>query len=128
MKRGTFLIALVAAILGLIASFAAQMLHDGMSARAMPNKLEEYLARHVWRLSIPASARATPSACITGGRAVPDAEASKIEFAVHLRSIGRWEEPTRRVVQSVNAIEGVRDGKPQMKLLHRWDEQNDRFI
>jgi hypothetical protein len=49
-------------------------------------------------------------------------------FAVHLRSIGRWEEPTRRVVQSVNAIEGVRDGKPQMKLLHRWDEQNDRFI
>ena len=65
---------------------------------------------------------------ICEGCAVPDAEASKIEFAVHLRSIGRWEEPTRRVVQSVNAIEGVRDGKPQMKLLHRWDEQNDRFI
>jgi type IV secretory pathway ATPase VirB11/archaellum biosynthesis ATPase len=65
---------------------------------------------------------------ICEGCGIPDAEASKIEFAVHLRSIGRWEEPTRRVVQSVNAIEGVRGGKPQMKLLHRWDEQNDRFI
>jgi hypothetical protein len=65
---------------------------------------------------------------ICKGCGVPDAEASKIAFAVHLRSIGRWEEPTRRVVQSVNAIEGVHDGKPQLKLLHRWDEQNDRFI
>jgi type IV secretory pathway ATPase VirB11/archaellum biosynthesis ATPase len=65
---------------------------------------------------------------ICEGCGVPDAEASKFKFAVHLRSIGRWEEPTRRVVQSVNAIEGVRDGKPQMKLLHRWDERNDRFI
>lgn len=65
---------------------------------------------------------------ICKGCGVPDAEASKFAFAVHLRSIGRWEEPTRRVVQSVNAIEGVRDGKPRMKLLHRWDEQNDRFV
>jgi type IV secretory pathway ATPase VirB11/archaellum biosynthesis ATPase len=65
---------------------------------------------------------------ICEGCGVPDAEASKFNFAVHLRSIGRWEEPTRRVVQSVNAIDGVRDGKPQMKLLHHWDEQNDRFI
>lgn len=65
---------------------------------------------------------------ICQGCGVPDAEASKIRYAVHLRSIGRWEEPTRRVVQSVHAIEGVRDGKPQMKHLHRWDEQNDRFI
>jgi hypothetical protein len=28
----------------------------------------------------------------------------------------------------VHAIEGVRDGKPLLKLLHRWDEQHDRFI
>jgi type IV secretory pathway ATPase VirB11/archaellum biosynthesis ATPase len=65
---------------------------------------------------------------ICQGCGVPDAEASKIAFAVHLRSIGRWEEPTRRVVQSVNAIEGVEHGRPQLKPLHRWDEQNDRFI
>ncbi len=65
---------------------------------------------------------------ICGGCGVPDAEASKFKFAVHLRSIGRWEEPTRRVVQSVNAIESVRDGKAQMKLLHRWDEGRDEFV
>ncbi len=65
---------------------------------------------------------------ICKGCGVPDGDASKIAFAVHLRSIGRWEEPTRRVVQSVNAIEVVREGKPKLRLLHRWDEQNDRFI
>jgi hypothetical protein len=64
---------------------------------------------------------------ICQGCGVPDTEAKKIEFAVHLRSLGRWEEPTRRVVQSVNAIEAVKSGKPEMKLLHRWDEQTDRF-
>ena len=65
---------------------------------------------------------------ICQGCRVPDADAKKIEFAVHLRSLGRWEEPTRRVVQSVHAIEGVDGGKPKTKLLHRWDEQHDRFI
>lgn len=65
---------------------------------------------------------------ICDGCGVPDALAGKIQYAVHLRSLGRWEEPTRRVVQSVHAIEGVRDGKPQLKLLHRWDEENDRFV
>src|SRR6202011_4061970 len=59
MKRGTFLIALVAGILGLLASFVAQIMHDGMSARATPNRLEEYIARHAWRMSIPANARST---------------------------------------------------------------------
>lgn len=65
---------------------------------------------------------------ICGGCGVPDEDASKISFAVALRSLGRWEEPTRRVVQSVHAIDGVGDGKPRTKLLHHWDEQNDRFI
>ena len=64
---------------------------------------------------------------ISEGCGVPDADASKIAYAVHLRSIGHWEEPTRRVVQSVHAVGGVRGGKPQLKLLHGWDEQNDRF-
>jgi hypothetical protein len=65
---------------------------------------------------------------ICEGCGVPDADAARVKFAVYLRSIGRWEEPTRRVVQSVHAIEGVRDRKPLLKLLHRWDEQHDRFI
>ncbi len=65
---------------------------------------------------------------ICKGCGVVDADASKIEFSVHLRSIGRWEEPTRRVVQSVQAIDGVRDGKPKLRLLHRWDEERDEFV
>jgi type IV secretory pathway ATPase VirB11/archaellum biosynthesis ATPase len=65
---------------------------------------------------------------ICEGSGVPDAQASKIRYAVHLRSIGRWEEPTRRVVQSVHAIDGIRDGKPRLKLLHRWDEGRDEFV
>jgi len=65
---------------------------------------------------------------ICKGCGVPDADAAKIKFAVYLRSIGRWEEPTRRVVQSIHAVDGVQDGKPHLTLLHRWDEQHDRFI
>jgi len=65
---------------------------------------------------------------ICKGCGVPDADAAKIKFAVYLRSIGRWEEPTRRVVQSIHTIDGVQDGKPHLTLLHRWDEQHDRFI
>lgn len=65
---------------------------------------------------------------ICKGCEVPDALASKIAFAVHLRSIGRWEEPTRRVVQSVQAVEGVENGRPKMRLLHRWDEDRDEFV
>jgi hypothetical protein len=64
---------------------------------------------------------------ICGGCGVADADASKFAFAVSLRSLGRWEEPTRRVVASVHEIEGVRDGKPRTKLLHKWDEGHDRF-
>jgi hypothetical protein len=65
---------------------------------------------------------------ICQGCGVPDADAARVKFAVYLRSIGRWEEPTRRVVQSVHAIDAVKDGKPKTKLLHRWDEEHDRFI
>ena len=65
---------------------------------------------------------------ICQGCGVPDADASKIEFAVHLRSIGRWEEPTRRVVHSVHAIDGVAAGKPMARLLYRWDEARDAFV
>ena len=66
-------------------------------------------------------------AIICRGCGVPDAHAARISLVVYLRSLGEWEEPTRRVVSTVHEIRGVRDGVPDAKLLFRWDEQTDRF-
>ncbi|HEV8536251.1 MAG TPA: hypothetical protein VGR87_11130 [Candidatus Limnocylindria bacterium] len=65
---------------------------------------------------------------ICRGCGVPDTDASKVSLVVYLRSLGRWEEPTRRVVDAVYEIATVRDGRPRTKLLFRWDEENDRFV
>ena len=65
---------------------------------------------------------------ICHGCAVPDSDASKISLVVYLRSLGHWEEPTRRVVDAVHEISGVRDGRPTTRGLFRWDEGNDRFV
>jgi len=65
---------------------------------------------------------------ICKGCGVPDEDARKISLAVYLRSIGRWEEPSRRVVSSVHEISDVREGRPVMRLVHRWDEEADRFV
>ncbi|OLC21660.1 MAG: hypothetical protein AUH33_01290 [Chloroflexi bacterium 13_1_40CM_68_21] len=64
---------------------------------------------------------------ICRGCGVSDADASKISLVVYLRSLGHWEEPTRRVVETVHEIKGVRDGQPQAKLLFLWDERTNRF-
>ena len=65
---------------------------------------------------------------ICDGCGVADREASRIAFAVSLRSIGKWEEPTRRVVASVHEIGGVERGRPKARLLYRWDEGRDSFV
>jgi hypothetical protein len=64
---------------------------------------------------------------ICGGCGVPDADAARISLVVYLRSLGEWEHPTRRVVSAVHEIRGVRDGKPDARLLFRWNETADRF-
>jgi type IV secretory pathway ATPase VirB11/archaellum biosynthesis ATPase len=66
-------------------------------------------------------------AIICRGCGVPDAHAARISLVVYLRSLGEWEDPTRRVVSTVHEIRGVKDGKPDAKLLFRWDEKADRF-
>ncbi len=59
---------------------------------------------------------------------VPDADAALLDFAVHIRSLGPdWREPTRRVVAELHEVTGVRDGRVEATLLHRWDEEADRF-
>ena len=59
---------------------------------------------------------------------VPDADAALIDYAVHIRSLGPdWREPTRRVVVELHEVTGIEDGRVAVNLLHRWDEEQDRF-
>ena len=65
---------------------------------------------------------------ILEGNEVPDADAALLDYAVHIRSLGPdWREPTRRVVVELHEVTGVRDGVVEATLLHRWDEESDRF-
>lgn len=66
-------------------------------------------------------------AIICNGCGVPDAHAARISLVIYLRSLGEWEHPTRRVVSTVHEIRGVKNGKPDAKLLFRWNEEVDRF-
>ena len=66
-------------------------------------------------------------AIICRGCGVPDADAARISLVVYLRSLGEWEQPTRRVVSTVHEIRGVSAGKPDTRLLFHWNEAKDRF-
>lgn len=68
------------ALVGLIFAAGASILHDGLSARSNPSKLEELLARYVWHLSIPSNARATPNPLSASAENLRDA---RLHFADH---------------------------------------------
>jgi hypothetical protein len=53
---------------------------------------------------------------------IPPDDLRRLDLIVHIRSLGDWQEPTRRVVADVNELV---DG--ELRLLHRWDEKADRF-
>jgi len=62
------------------------------------------------------------------GNGVPDEHASRIELVVYIRSLGRdWRQPTGRRIAAVTEIVAVRNGRPETRLLHRWDERTDSF-
>ncbi len=62
------------------------------------------------------------------GNGVPDEQAARIALVVYIRSLGRdWRRPTGRRIASVHEIAAVRDGRPETRLLDRWDERADRF-
>jgi hypothetical protein len=62
------------------------------------------------------------------GNRVPDAQAAQIAIVVYIRSLGTdWQRPTGRRIATVHEIVTVRDGRPETRLLHRWDERTDRF-
>jgi len=62
------------------------------------------------------------------GNRVPDEQAARIALVVYIRSLGRdWQRPTGRRIATVHEIVSVREGRPDTRLLHRWDERADRF-
>jgi hypothetical protein len=59
---------------------------------------------------------------------VPDEQAAQIAVVVYIRSLGNdWQRPTGRRIATVHEIVAVRSGRPETRLLHRWDERRDRF-
>lgn len=65
---------------------------------------------------------------VCGENGVSDEEAARIRLAVYIRSIGDWQQPTRRVVEAVHEVDGVTGGRPRLRELHRWDRATDRFV
>jgi hypothetical protein len=66
-------------------------------------------------------------AIVCGENGVPDDDASRIELAVYVRSVGPWQAPVRRVIEAVHEVRGVTRGKPRTRALHVWNEATDRF-
>ncbi len=67
-------------------------------------------------------------AVLTGENGVPDEQAAALDLMVYIRTLGDdWQAPTRRAVAEVHEIEAVSSGRPQARLLHRWDEPGDHF-
>jgi hypothetical protein len=77
-------------------------------------------------LHAPGADEAIETVC--RGNRVPDEQAARIAVVVYIRSLGRdWRRPTGRRIATVHEILTVRDGRAEMSLLHRWDENADRF-
>ena len=64
---------------------------------------------------------------ITGANGVPDEHASVIDLVVYIRSLGEWQDPTRRAVAEIHELDDIVDGRPRARLLHRWHEEPDEF-
>jgi type IV secretory pathway ATPase VirB11/archaellum biosynthesis ATPase len=64
---------------------------------------------------------------ITRINGVPDAQAGHIGLVTYIRSLGQWRTPDRRIVERIYEVDGVSNGRPEARLLHRWSEQDDRF-
>ncbi len=80
MKRGTAFLVLLVVVVGLFVAAAASVMHNGLSARATPSKLEESMARHVWQLSIPSNARDIKNPVAATPENIKDA---RLHFADH---------------------------------------------
>lgn len=80
MKRSALLIVVSVALLGLAIAIAVSVLHDGLSSRARPTRLETVIARNARHLAIPSSARAAQNPILDSGEVQRDA---RQHFADH---------------------------------------------
>ena len=74
------MIAIAVALLGLVVAVAASILHDGLSARATPNKVEIMVARNVRHLAIPSNARLAQNPLLASPE---DLREARLHFADH---------------------------------------------
>jgi mono/diheme cytochrome c family protein len=80
MKRGALFLVIGLAVLGVGAAVAASILHDGLSSRATPSKLEAAIARNSHYLAIPSSARSAQNPLLATAEELHDA---RLHFADH---------------------------------------------
>jgi mono/diheme cytochrome c family protein len=81
MKRKTAMIIVIAmALFGAAIAMVASILHDGLSARARPTRLEIMVARNVRHFAIPANAQTTANPVLASAEELRDA---RIHFADH---------------------------------------------
>jgi mono/diheme cytochrome c family protein len=80
MKRGTLVIIVAVALLGLVVAVAASFLHDGLSSRATPNRFEIMVARNARHLAIPSNARVAQNPLLASTEDLRDA---RLHFADH---------------------------------------------
>src|SRR6266576_2719441 len=81
MKRRTLVSIVVALLLlGVMVAVAASILHDGLSSRAKPTRIETVIARYARHLAIPANARLTQNPVLAS---VEDLRDARLHFADH---------------------------------------------
>lgn len=80
MRRGTFLILLGLVLIGIGVVISASVLHDGLSAKATPTRMEALVARNARHLAIPRNARLTQNPVLDSPEIQHEA---RLHFADH---------------------------------------------
>jgi len=80
MKRSSILLMVVVAAVGVVIAVAASLLHDGLSSRAVPSKIEAAIARSAHRLAIPSDAKSAQNPVIASEQ---DLRFARLHFADH---------------------------------------------
>ncbi len=80
MKRGTLLIIIGVTLLAVAFGIVISILHDGLSARATPTRLEALLARNARHLAIPSNARLAQNPVLESPE---DLREARLHFADH---------------------------------------------